>query len=134
MIRRPPRSPLFPTRRSSDLPQAWAGVRWGPRLERPRRRRHPGHRRADRKSTRLNSSHGSTPYPFFFFNDTATTEISTLSYTTLFRSPPSLGWRPLGTSSGETSTPTASRTPASRSEEHTSELQSRLHPVSLFFF
>src|SRR5258708_37532456 len=28
-------------------------------------------------------------FSFFFFNDTATTEIYTLSYTTLFRSPPS---------------------------------------------
>src|SRR3989338_6774864 len=35
---------------------------------------------SDRKSTRLNSSHSSISYPvFFFFNDTATTEIYTLS-------------------------------------------------------
>src|SRR2546422_905917 len=33
----------------------------------------------DRKSTRLNSSHGYTSYSVFFFNDTATTEIYTLS-------------------------------------------------------
>src|SRR3989338_6855499 len=33
----------------------------------------------DRKSTRLNSSHSSISYAFFFFNDTATTEIYTLS-------------------------------------------------------
>src|SRR3989338_6839532 len=34
---------------------------------------------ADRKSTRLNSSHSSISYSLFFFNDTATTEIYTLS-------------------------------------------------------
>src|SRR3990172_5540943 len=33
----------------------------------------------DRKSTRLNSSHGYISYALFFFNDTATTEIYTLS-------------------------------------------------------
>src|SRR3712207_3421666 len=33
----------------------------------------------DRKSTRLNSSHAHTSYAVFFFNDTATTEIYTLS-------------------------------------------------------
>src|SRR3989338_1964938 len=34
---------------------------------------------ADRKSTRLNSSHSSISYSLFFFNDTAPTEISPLS-------------------------------------------------------
>src|SRR3712207_3945852 len=33
----------------------------------------------DRKSTRLNSSHANISYAVFFFNDTATTEIYTLS-------------------------------------------------------
>src|SRR3990167_7052501 len=33
----------------------------------------------DRKSTRLNSSHSQMSYAVFFFNDTATTEIYTLS-------------------------------------------------------
>src|SRR3712207_3309096 len=33
----------------------------------------------DRKSTRLNSSHANLSYPVLFFNDTATTEIYTLS-------------------------------------------------------
>src|SRR6056300_1997633 len=61
---------------------------------------------------------------FFFFNDTATTEIytnlNTLPYTTLFRS------RPLGPSmnAGRSGTRFASRKTCSRSEEHTSELQS----------
>src|SRR2546428_4602344 len=64
MIRRPPRSTLFPTRRSSDLPvigargAVWvaaevhlmfaAFVRW-----------------TDRKSTRLNSSHDQISYAVF---------------------------------------------------------------------
>src|SRR3712207_699509 len=34
---------------------------------------------ADRKSTRLNSSYANISYAVFFFNDTATTEIYTLS-------------------------------------------------------
>src|SRR3990167_155400 len=34
---------------------------------------------SDRKSTRLNSSHSQISYSLFFFNDTATTEIYTLS-------------------------------------------------------
>src|SRR2546422_3391442 len=67
---------------------------------------------------------------FFFFNDTATTEIYTLSYTTLFRSP-----RPdrvPGACAGrwwDRSTAAADRRRRARSEEHTSELQSRLHLV-----
>src|SRR5437667_4472108 len=58
-------------------------------------------------------------FSFFFFNDTATTEIYTLSYTTLFRSGRNR------TPSGSLPTPTLRNTaPVSRSEEHTSELQS----------
>src|SRR3989338_6648084 len=87
MIRPPPRSPLFPSRRSSDL-------YYGFNL--------PPVQSAlllivaiilaflvgDRKSTRLNSNHNSISYYLFFvfFNDTATTEISPLPLTTLFRS------------------------------------------------
>src|SRR6266436_6274058 len=60
---------------------------------------------------------------FFFFNDTATTEIYTLSlHDALPISPPR-----------KTSMPTSTRSPscssAKRSEEHTSELQSRLQLV-----
>src|SRR5210317_2539078 len=58
---------------------------------------------------------------FFFFNDTATTEIYTLSYTfpytTLFRSPARRPSRPPGA-------PVGAVAPSRRSEEHTSELQS----------
>src|SRR5437588_7605029 len=69
-------------------------------------------------------------FVFFFFNDTATTEIYTLSYTTLFRSVivgscrakgvrvRSISWIQRSASSA---TPEAH---ATRSEEHTSELQS----------
>src|SRR5205809_5903975 len=61
---------------------------------------------------------------FFFFNDTATTEIYTLSLHDAL--PISVGFR---TNSMAVGTWAAS-TPASwRSEEHTSELQSRLHLV-----
>src|SRR5437899_6176852 len=72
MIRRPPRSTLFPTRRSSDL----AAAREGGEAESDRRE----HRQAilgparcadaegagtDRKSTRLNSSHLGISYAVF---------------------------------------------------------------------
>src|SRR2546429_5727684 len=61
---------------------------------------------------------------FFFFNDTATTEIYTLPYTTLFRSAFCVclggGWR---------ADCKRKMRVLVRSEEHTSELQSRLHLV-----
>src|SRR5438445_4591735 len=62
MLRPPPRSTLFPTRRSSDL-RRWPSC---PRTRRrsPRTRR-PGPRRRDRKSTRLNSSHANISYAVF---------------------------------------------------------------------
>src|SRR5258708_4578861 len=122
MIRRPPRSTLFPyttlfrsaRRCASDCISAPARTRTAGAPS----NRHPGRndgrgarerrfvdadqsrgrqvlRRADRKSTRLNSSHQIISYAvfclkkkneatpplffFFFFNDTATTEIYTLS-------------------------------------------------------
>src|SRR3990172_8468919 len=81
MIRRPPRSTLFPyttlfrSRQSADHEYESHG---GQTERRPR------HAESERKRTRLNSSH---PYIsssvfssfLFFFNDTATTEIYTLS-------------------------------------------------------
>src|SRR5216684_8585096 len=64
---------------------------------------------------------------FFFFNDTATTEIYTLSLHDALpirtRSRSSTGW-PSARQIRRTS-----RLRPSRSEEHTSELQSRLHLV-----
>src|SRR2546428_2267319 len=70
---------------------------------------------------------------FFFFNDTATTEIYTLSYTTLFRSPPVQAPRSRSVpQSGKDLEarirdlePVAAELGIERSEEHTSELQSR---------
>src|SRR2546422_2065244 len=71
MIRRPPRSTLFPTRRSSDL--GFTGGTWW--LLNPVTAPHAwwhfalcgviGIATSDRKSTRLNSSHGYISYAVF---------------------------------------------------------------------
>src|SRR6266853_996682 len=86
MIRRPPRSTLFPY---TTLFRSRSARRAVPRPCAGNVRRHVREDR-DRKSTRLNSSHSQISYAvfclkkknkifFFFFNDTATTEIYTLS-------------------------------------------------------
>src|SRR5215211_8488321 len=65
MIRRPPRSTLFPYTtlfRSGDRAHADRGAR---RRSRPRARARPGGRGPDRKSTRLNSSHTVISYAVF---------------------------------------------------------------------
>src|SRR5690349_24001309 len=69
MIRRPPRSTLFPTRRSSDL-RAFGSSRraWRPAdraAERRAPQRVPPRGTTDRKSTRLNSSHVEISYAVF---------------------------------------------------------------------
>src|SRR6476620_12576734 len=66
------------------------------------------------------------PGVFFFFKDTATTEIYTLSlHDALPISPPTMA-----SSTGSPSrAPKARRSNAARSEEHTSELQSRQYLV-----
>src|SRR5687768_17629916 len=61
----------------------------------------------------------------FFFNDTATTEIYTLS---LHDALP-ISVRTMASASSGCSFPSAHPRAARRSEEHTSELQSRLHLV-----
>src|SRR5215510_15246427 len=66
---------------------------------------------------------------FFFFNDTATTEIYTLPYTTLFRSPPQRPRRARLDRQSAQDQRLARRRPVRRSEEHTSELQLRGHLV-----
>src|SRR2546427_3430071 len=74
---------------------------------------------------------------FFFFNDTATTEIYTLSLHDALPisrrpGPPSqTAWRWCGGSraSATRTSATASTSPVSRSEEHTSELQSQSNIV-----
>src|SRR3990172_6972900 len=135
MIRRPPRSPLFPY---TTLFRSRSGLYRAPRHADvlPRRPVVPVRPDLqDRKSTRLNSSHGYISYAvFFFFNDTATTEISPLSLHDAL--PISVG--PLPSASSRRCTSPATRcsrsTRSSRSEEHTSELQSRLHLVCRLFF
>src|SRR2546429_7828575 len=69
---------------------------------------------------------------FFFFNDTATTEIYTLSlHDALPISSPHLqtGERPDLSPAGFPNPPCQRASETKRSEEHTSELQSRLHLV-----
>src|SRR3990172_9161191 len=80
MIRRPPRSTLFPyttlfrSRPHRPVRTSSAATDRTSHGGRSTRRSPP-----DRKSTRLNSSHGYNSYAVFFFNDTATTEIYPLS-------------------------------------------------------
>src|SRR3712207_9297687 len=81
---------------------------------------------------------------FFFFNDTATTEIYTLSLhdalpisrsprpwaaTSAAGPPTPLADRPTFAPSGSTPSPQRGRSGGGRSEEHTSELQSRQYLV-----
>src|SRR3989337_1843041 len=85
MIRRPPRSTLFPY---TTLFRSRERIMHAGGPEQSGVDRH-GDDGPDKKSTRLNSSHGSISYAGFcftknantaiFFNDTATTEIYTLS-------------------------------------------------------
>src|SRR6267154_5188308 len=70
MIRRPPRSTLFPTRRSSDLGpllgvQATEPAHGAQRVYLAFVHRRRAARTGDRKSTRLNSSHPSISYAVF---------------------------------------------------------------------
>src|SRR2546427_2296511 len=63
MIRRPPRSTLFPyTTLFRSLPE-WRIGPWSTAVRAVRRRK--PHRRGDRKSTRLNSSHSQISYAVF---------------------------------------------------------------------
>src|ERR1044072_7484209 len=80
MIRRPPRSPLFPYTTLSRSARPRAVVSRSLRLDWDARVfTAPVARPIDRKRKRLNSSHTDiSRMPSFFFNDTATTEISTL--------------------------------------------------------
>src|SRR3990172_6725887 len=135
MIRRPPRSTLFPYTtlfRSVFSPD-------GSKIAFQRQLAVGNYEiyvmNADRKSTRLNSSHDYISYSFFFFlNDPATTEIYTLplhdalpicvqSRRQQDRLPKAACGRQLRNLRDEC-----------RSEEHTSELQSRLHLIFLLFF
>src|SRR6201985_771528 len=131
MIRRPPRSTLFPYTtlfRSRKADGIFAAHQ---RLRDPFTIHGVGDcLPQDRKSTRLNSSHSSISYAVFCLNDTATTEIYTLSLHDAF--PISKSRRDFCRAS-ETSRslhdPRRRRLLAARSEEHTSELQSQFHLV-----
>src|SRR5439155_12975573 len=69
MIRRPPRSTLFPYTRSSDLARLWLANGWvdylAPQLYCPINA--PQQSFPDRKRTRLNSSHVAISYAVFCF-------------------------------------------------------------------
>src|SRR3989338_6700423 len=134
MIRRPPRSPLFPytTLFRSLLPSLSFLVLFlfFPAMD----QRLPAFFR-DRKSTRLNSNHSSISYSFFFFfsNDPAPTEISPLSlhdalpiFIAVLILP---GLVFIFSCHGS-----ALAGFLQRSEEHTSELQSQFHLLFLLFF
>src|SRR3990172_3789154 len=136
MIRRPPRSTLFPY---TTLFRSSGGME---RMSLKRAciapRRNSGSLawlEVDRKSTRLNSSHGYISYAVFFFNDTATTEIYTLS---LHDALPIFGRDGKDVVEAGLHRPPEelriARLVGGRSEEHTSELQSRLHLVCRLFF
>src|SRR3989338_8101256 len=136
MMRRPPRSPLFPYTTLFRSPEIFlkrldpfeVGDRHAPGVGQD-----VGNQ--DRKSTRLNSSHSSISYAVFFFNDAATTEISPLSLHDAL---------PISRNIPEAPGPIRSRRPSrprrwpgcreSRSEEHTSELQSQFHLVCRLLF
>src|SRR3990172_5321769 len=80
MIRRPPRSTLFPyTTLFRSVKDAAGFIAPVPGGVGPMTVAMILYNVVDRKSTRLNSSHGYISYSIFFFNDTATTEIYTLS-------------------------------------------------------
>src|SRR2546429_1929033 len=76
-------------------------------------------------SSLTSTSYSSIISSFFFFNDTATTEIYTFPYTTLFRSNNKAARQALLYAVDQQKYMQA----VIRSEEHTSELQSRLHLV-----
>src|SRR3989304_6084751 len=136
MIRRPPRSTLFPytTLFRSPGRVTFTGLRVCARRN-LRSLATRGSSSSDRKSTRLNSSHGYKSYAVFFFNDTATTEIYTLS---LHDALPISGQghlhRLARVRAEELEVIGHQRLKFLRSEEHTSELQSRLQILCRLFF
>src|SRR5574337_1313698 len=90
---------------------------------------------SDRKSTRLNSSHHSISYSVFFFNDTATTEIYTLSLHDALPILFSAATQKTYVYAVKRLAKHYGKAPDQlRSEEHTSELQSPLNLVFRFFF
>src|SRR2546422_5381673 len=92
------------------------------------RRSYPANRASAKPCPKAPDSSPATSGAIFFFNDTATTEIYTLSLHDALPISPTARGSCIGTSSPRTSS-SSSSTPWWRSEEHTSELQSRLHLV-----
>src|SRR3989304_4988593 len=136
MIRRPPRSTLFPYTtlfRSSAARRSrvfwWLGSHFRA-LE-----SHPSASFLDRKSTRLNSVTATSRMPSFFFNDTATTEIYTLS---LHDALPIFGGQEVARLLVVGVAFQSAREPPQRlllrSEEHTSELSHGYISYAVFFF
>src|SRR5438552_4929188 len=91
MIRRPPRSTLFPTRRSSDL-KTMRGASDGPVIG--SLNACAADEKADRKSTRLNSSHQIISYAVFCLKKKKRPSLiaaSELATSQLLRCVPNLG-------------------------------------------
>src|SRR3954471_15453570 len=136
MIRRPPRSTLFPytTLFRSRILMPLDGRR-RPAQTVEQAGAPPSGCRTDLKSTRLNSSHRENSETVFFFNDTATTEIYTLSlHDALPISDPYAARRPAPARPNRRA---GRRSPVrlpDRSEEHTTELQSPRELGNRFFF
>src|ERR1044072_1183584 len=138
MIRRPPRSTLFPyTTLFRSAGSASARVSASEQALVLTMLFSPLGSTIDRKSTRLNSSHTAiSRMPSFFFNDTATTEIYTLS---LHDALPicRLGLGPCQRQRAGAGADDAVLAVGQhhRSEEHTSELQSHCYiSYAVFFF
>src|SRR3989304_3930416 len=117
--------------RGSAPPPAWSGP--------PGRRRHPRReasgRRPDRKSTRLNSSHGYISYAAFFFKGYGDhRDLHSFLHDALPISRFSAATCLVRAARPPQAPATRSQRPSPRSEEHTSELQSRLHLLCRLFF
>src|SRR3990167_2109583 len=136
MIRQPPRSTLFPYTTLFRSPEAGARAQLGQQEFDAGGDVLLAHfALADRKSTRLNSSHSQISYCLIIFNDTPTTEIYTLSLHDAL--PISRSRRPgparsAGIRCRWRRPSCALRT--CRSEEHTSELQSQSNLVLPHYF
>src|ERR1044072_2433557 len=138
MIRRPPRSTLFPyTTLFRSTSSACTPRNVPPWKNIVKFRSACGAHISDRKSTRLTSTHTDiTRMPSFFFNDTATTEIYTLS---LHDALPiyifGVHAQKRAALEEHREVPVSLWRPHIRSEEHTSDLHShRYNSYAVFFF